>query len=149
MFSGGLDRQILAWDINSPRPDSPLTKLAFPESQLQGGGGGIYALATNARGTLVAAGSPEKVVRIWDPRVGGSGDGVNSISKLVGHSDNIRAICLSDDGRYVSVVIRRCDGCCGEGLDADNICLIISFSPEARTAQSSKCLDRILLIIQF
>jgi WD repeat-containing protein 48 len=102
MFSGGLDRQILAWDINSPRPDSPLTKLAFPESPLQGGGGGVYSLATNSEGTLVAAGTPEKVVRIWDPRVGGSADGVDSISKLVGHSDNIRSICLSDDGRYVS-----------------------------------------------
>lgn len=42
-----------------------------------------------------ASGSPERVVRLWDPRSG------KRTSKLVGHTDNIRAIVLSDDGKYV------------------------------------------------
>ncbi len=63
------------------------------------------ARAPDPMATLVAAGTPEKVVRIWDPRAGG-GDaaGVHSVSKLVGHTDNIRALCLSEDGRYVRVL---------------------------------------------
>ena len=56
----------------------------------------IYALAVNPPGTLMASGSPEKVVRLWDPKSG------KRISKLTGHTDNIRALLISDDGQYVS-----------------------------------------------
>ena len=56
----------------------------------------IYALAVNSTGTIMASGSPEKVVRLWDPRTG------KRISKLTGHTDNIRALLISDDGQYVS-----------------------------------------------
>lgn len=56
----------------------------------------IYALAVNPSGTILASGSPEKVVRLWDPRSG------KRISKLTGHTDNIRALLISDDGQYVS-----------------------------------------------
>lgn len=56
----------------------------------------IYALAVNPSGTILASGSPEKVVRLWDPRSG------KRISKLTGHTDNIRALLISDDGHYVS-----------------------------------------------
>lgn len=58
----------------------------------------IYALAVNPTGTLLASGSPEKVVRLWDPRSG------KRISKLTGHTDNIRALLISDDGQYVSII---------------------------------------------
>lgn len=55
----------------------------------------IYALAVNPNGTILASGTPEKVVRLWDPRSG------KRISKLTGHTDNIRALLISDDGQYV------------------------------------------------
>jgi WD40 repeat protein len=48
-------------------------------------------------GKVLAAGTPERVVRLWDPRAGNQ-----SIGKLIGHSDCVRSIVLSDDGRYVS-----------------------------------------------
>lgn len=54
-------------------------------------------MAVNPAGTLLASGSPEKVVRLWDPRTG------KRISKLTGHTDNIRALLISDDGQYVSL----------------------------------------------
>ena len=49
-------------------------------------------------GNLLASGSPERVVRLWDPRVG------KKVGKLVGHTDNIRSILLSTDGKYVSAL---------------------------------------------
>ncbi|CAE6446811.1 unnamed protein product [Rhizoctonia solani] len=64
----------------------------------------IYAIATDPAGTLVAAGGPERVVRVWDPRVarGGSGNGEpRCLSTLRGHTDNLRAILISEDGRYI------------------------------------------------
>lgn len=48
-------------------------------------------------GKVVAAGTPERVVRLWDPRVGDK-----SIGKLIGHSDCVRSVVVSEDGRYVS-----------------------------------------------
>jgi WD40 repeat protein len=59
-----------------------------------------FSLADDA-GTLVAAGSPERVVRLWDPRTDGAHTG-QSIAGLIGHTDNIRAILFSQDGRHVS-----------------------------------------------
>ena len=41
------------------------------------------------------SGGPERVIRMWDPRAG------KRIGKLVGHTDNIRAILLSEDSRCV------------------------------------------------
>ena len=46
---------------------------------------------------MLAAGTPERVVRLWDPRAGDQ-----SVGKLVGHNDCVRSIVLSEDGRYVS-----------------------------------------------
>ena len=47
-------------------------------------------------GRMLAAGTPERVVRLWDPRVGDK-----SIGKLIGHSDCVRAVVMSDDGRHM------------------------------------------------
>ena len=66
-------------------------------------------------GTLVAAGSPERVVRLWDPRAAGSQDG-QSIAGLIGHTDNIRAILLSQDGRHVSLSFASAPRCAKEVL---------------------------------
>jgi WD repeat-containing protein 48 len=57
----------------------------------------IYAIAADPFGQAIASGSPERVIRIWDPRSG------RRTGKLVGHTDNIRAILISEDSRYVSL----------------------------------------------
>ena len=51
--------------------------------------GSIYTL--RAKGSLLASGGPESVVRLWDVRSG------KNITKLVGHTDNVRDILISDD----------------------------------------------------
>lgn len=58
----------------------------------------IYALAVNPTGSILVSGSPEKVVRLWDPKSG------KRISKLTGHTDNIRALLISEDGQYVKFI---------------------------------------------
>ena len=50
-------------------------------------------------GKVLAAGTPERVVRLWDPRAGDQ-----SVGKLVGHNDCVRSIVLSEDGRYVGIL---------------------------------------------
>jgi len=85
--SGGLDRKIILWDINGK---GEIQRIAVGEDS-QGPKGSVYALGTG--GGILASGGPEKVVRIWDPKSG------KRITKFVGHTDNVRSILLSDDGR--------------------------------------------------
>lgn len=84
--SGGLDHRICLWDLNGAgktmeinvNKDENVTK------------GSIYAL--RAQGSLLASGGPESVVRLWDVKSG------KAITKMVGHTDNVRDILISEDG---------------------------------------------------
>ncbi|CEP07720.1 hypothetical protein [Parasitella parasitica] len=104
--SGGLDRRINIWDIE--KSEAALTIDASPANHFTDGSNestgmlhntsskcSIYALAVNPAGSILASGSPEKVVRLWDPKSG------KRISKLTGHTDNIRALLISEDGQYI------------------------------------------------
>lgn len=96
MASGSFDRTIKLWDITRTGEASasdPLVTLnpadaSAPKSS-------VYAIAADPYGRTVASGSPERVVRLWDPR------SAKRTGKLVGHTDNIRAILISEDSRYV------------------------------------------------
>jgi WD repeat-containing protein 48 len=102
LFSGALDRDISVWDIAGPRPNDPVLKVRLGDMDdnsgigLEGEWGSIYALGVDPLGHTLAAGTPERVVRLWDPRAGD-----RSVTKLVGHTECVRSILLSDDGRYM------------------------------------------------
>mmetsp|Transcript_36719 Transcript_36719/g.91504 ORF Transcript_36719/g.91504 Transcript_36719/m.91504 type:complete len:262 (-) Transcript_36719:52-837(-) len=53
----------------------------------------IYSVAINAAGTLIASGSVEPEIRLWDGRSG------RMSFKLVGHTDVVRALLLDADGK--------------------------------------------------
>ena len=94
--SGSFDRTIKLWDLSrssKAQPTQPLVTFTPPESS--GPKASVYALAVDPLGNTVVSGGPERVIRMWDPRVG------RRIGKLVGHTDNIRAILISEDARCV------------------------------------------------
>lgn len=87
--SGGLDHVISLWDLSGKgqKLEINTTKAANVVK------GSIYAL--KAKRNIIASGGPESVVRLWDVNSG------KGITKLVGHTDNIRDILISDDGDAV------------------------------------------------
>jgi WD repeat-containing protein 48 len=87
--SGGLDRKIYLWDLNGSGQQLSIN-VGEEENTAKGS---VYALAVTS--TLLASGGPESIVRVWDPRSG------KRITKLVGHTDNIRDILISQDGDTV------------------------------------------------
>jgi WD repeat-containing protein 48 len=92
--SGGLDRKINLWDLSGAGQ-----KMSIDVGDDEAGTmqmrekGSVYALA--ATDSLLASGGPEKTVRVWDCRSG------RRITKLVGHTDNVRDILISQDGTTI------------------------------------------------
>ena len=73
-----------------------LLRRGAPDALSLQGKPSVYSLAVNANANVVATGSPEKVVRIWDPREDQGGS-----IKLVGHTDNVRALAVDAAGTLV------------------------------------------------
>jgi WD40 repeat protein len=69
--------------------------MTFTPPESSGAKSSIYALAVDPQGHTIVSGGPERVIRMWDPRAS------KRIGKLVGHTDNIRAVLLSEDSRCV------------------------------------------------
>ncbi|KAJ2918916.1 hypothetical protein MD484_g1508, partial [Candolleomyces efflorescens] len=91
--SGSFDRTIKLWDISRPSSNEPLVTLNPADTSAAKSS--VYAIAADPFGRTVASGSPERVVRLWDPR------SAKRTGKLVGHTDNIRAILISEDSKYL------------------------------------------------
>ena len=84
--SGGLDHKIRVWDLNGGGE-----RLRIDVGQDENNAkGSVYALSV--RGSIMASGGPESIVRLWDPRSG------KRITNFVGHTDNVRAILINQDG---------------------------------------------------
>ena len=87
--SGGLDHRICLWDLSGKgqKLEINVTKAANVVK------GSVYSLKANQN--MIASGGPESVVRLWDVNSG------KNITKLVGHTDNVRDILISEDGDVV------------------------------------------------
>ncbi|KAH9278524.1 WD repeat-containing protein 48 [Echinococcus granulosus] len=111
--SAGLDHAIFLWDVNTLRNLTPknntVTTSSFSDEK-----DSIYSLAMDPAGSILVAGSPDKLIRMWDPRT------CQPIGQLRGHTDNVRALLIRPDTQEIlsgssdgtiklwSVGMRRC-----------------------------------------
>lgn len=84
--SGGLDHKIFLWDLNG---GGEKLKIDVSEDD-KTPKGSVYALS--AKGSILASGGPDSVVRVWDSKSG------KLVTKFVGHTDNVRSILINQDG---------------------------------------------------
>lgn len=98
IVSGGLDRRIIGWDLGD-KIGSKFEIVVDTEDPKSS----VYALAVSkhsrggsSAGSLVATGGPESIVRLYDTRAPSK-----QVVNFVGHTDNIRALLMSDDGEWV------------------------------------------------
>ncbi|KAI5954685.1 hypothetical protein KGF54_002461 [Candida jiufengensis] len=84
LVSGGLDGNIVNWDLNQLKPISVLENISttnLPSS--------IYSLAKNDQG-IISTGGPSNTINLYDSRSS------QFIRKLIGHQDNIRCLLMND-----------------------------------------------------
>ncbi|KAJ5652726.1 hypothetical protein N7507_010152 [Penicillium longicatenatum] len=76
------------WVLNNP----VMEEYWSPCLQTLEGHGSIQSIAWSPDGSLLASGSNDKTVRVWDPATG------QTVSTLEGHSDSVFSIAWSPDG---------------------------------------------------
>ncbi|WFD25144.1 hypothetical protein MNAN1_000107 [Malassezia nana] len=84
--SGSLDHTVCLWDLKEGRPE-PMWRATAPAS--------IYSTACNYTGSVTVTGGVDRTIHGWDPRVR------DPTFELFGHTDNVRTMCMSPDGRYL------------------------------------------------
>jgi WD40 repeat protein len=75
---------------------TPLTLVLFSDDSPSAS---IYSLAVNETGSVIAAGTPQKFIRVFDPRSKNA-----QVQRLLGHTDTVRDLLVSQDGRWVAIL---------------------------------------------
>ena len=64
--------------------------------KLEGHTGSVRSVAFSPDGQLLASGSGDKTVRLWNPATG------EQLQKLKGHTDWVRSVAFSPDGQLLA-----------------------------------------------
>jgi WD40 repeat protein/transcriptional regulator with XRE-family HTH domain len=95
LATGAGDGTVRLWSIG-PVADVEPTPLARPSAALRGHAGVVCGVALSADGRLVASGSDDGSVRLWEGETG------RPLAVLHGHRAGVRRVAVSADGRLVA-----------------------------------------------
>ncbi|CAF0757335.1 unnamed protein product [Brachionus calyciflorus] len=89
LASAGFDKNIYLWDVST---GTSINSADLDVNTIDDNKYSIYSLAINNQASILASGSPENCIRLWDPRTN------SKLMKLKGHTHNIRYLALNRDG---------------------------------------------------
>lgn len=92
LVSCGFDNSVYLWDIERTLASSKEGNYFPSRIKLKNS---VYTCSVNDEFTLLATGSTDQYVRLFDPRT------ERKLFKLKGHSDNIHSVVLNTDGTRV------------------------------------------------
>jgi WD40 repeat protein len=96
LYSGSGDQTARVWDAETGAPALVLT---IDDTVLSAAGApvdaGVTSIALSPSGRLLAAGSLDTVVRLWDTRTG------KIVDKLRGHKDSVYSVAFAPDGAWL------------------------------------------------
>jgi WD40 repeat protein len=100
LATGSDDKLVKLWDVNQGKlvkvcPDTPAFKQIPGHSNLRHTNW-VVSVAFSAKGDLLASGSEDTTVKIWDVNTG------NCLKTLLGHKDRVRSVAFSPDGRELA-----------------------------------------------
>lgn len=93
LASGGLGGQLFAWDVETLKQKWSTEGLSLDEYSLKGAKASIYCVGIAKDANLIVSGGTELALRVWDVRT------KRKVSKLKGHTDTVRGLCINDDGK--------------------------------------------------
>jgi len=93
LASGGLGGQLFAWDVETLKQKWSIEGASLDEYSLKGAKASIYCLGIAKDANLIVSGGTELALRVWDARM------KRKVSKLKGHTDTVRGVCINDDGK--------------------------------------------------
>jgi hypothetical protein len=99
--TGGYDKLVMVWnpddvkpidigDVLDGKPEPPINY-----QRLMGHDGAVRSVAFSPNGQLVASGSDDNAIRLWDVASG------EAVQVLRGHGSGVRACAFSPDGQFV------------------------------------------------
>ena len=101
--SGSMDGTVKLWEVARSATNTPQDRNSLPASgppgrllaTLTGHAGGVLAVALSGDGRLVASGSHEGTIRLWETAHG------RLVATLQGHTGGVQSVALSGDGRVL------------------------------------------------
>lgn len=140
LVSGADDGIVRLWNVESgtlPLPAEPrFAKMVVEKLKFQGHTDIVRSVGFSPDGTILASGSPDNTVRLWDPKTG------KEILKIKGYAYSDTGVCFAPDGKTLACgatdsTIRLWDTETGAqrlvlGGHPENV-WSISFSPDGKT----------------
>lgn len=90
LASGGVDNQVILWDLRESKKDTPTYK------SLPGYKEPVQSLAFSPDGSLLASGSDDSRIILWDVKRGGR------IRVIEDHQDAVKSVVFSPDGKFLA-----------------------------------------------